>query len=117
MAALVTQNIARTGLNPSYVAADASNTLTAKLNQLTFLHVKNGSGGTVQVTMIDNGGVFDPEIGAVATADLGTQVSAGSEKMIAISPAVIGPGGVVNFTVSPTTSVTLAAIDLPSVTN
>lgn len=49
--ALTVQNIVLTGLTPSYVAADATGNYFANQTGRVFLHVKNGGGASINVTV------------------------------------------------------------------
>ena len=51
MAALTVQNIALAGLVATYSAANSSETMAIDGNERHFLHVKNGGGGSINVTI------------------------------------------------------------------
>lgn len=84
MAALATQVIVPGGVTPSY-AACAGGGDTFVPDKDTFLHVKNGSGGSLTVTVAVPG----TERYGVATADVAVAVAAGTERMIGPFPAEI----------------------------
>jgi hypothetical protein len=107
VATLTTQTITRAGLNPSYVAATSGGD-KIKPGDRTWLHVKNGSGGSITVTLVTPGAVEGQAI-----ADLAVAVPASGERMIGPiddrlfrDPA----DGLCSITYSAVTSLTVAAI-------
>lgn len=113
MAELTVQNIALTGLNPSYAAAAAGGD-TFDNDGSTFFHIKNGSGGSVTVTLTTAGTY--PKQG-IALADQQVAVPAGEERMIGPfdKGAFNDSNGEISVSYSSATSVTVAAIKLPEV--
>lgn len=110
MAALTIQNLAKTGVVITYGAAAGGGDEFAN-NGKTFLHVKNGGGSSINVTIASQ--VTDPEPGTAAS-NIVIAVANGAEKMI-------GPfnqngyndvDGNVQVTYSAVTSVTVAAISV-----
>lgn len=109
MAQLTIQTIATTGLNPTYSAAAGGG--DAFLNDgATYLHVKNGGGSSINVTVnsvsaCDQG--FDHDL-VVAVPNAGERI---------IGPFPTGrwndTSGNVNVTYSGVTTVTVAAVKLP----
>lgn len=75
--ALAEQNIVDTGLIPAYTAANVAG---HSCSPGTFLHVKNGSGASINVT-VQTG----KEVEARAVADDVIAIAAGAEKMIALT--------------------------------
>jgi hypothetical protein len=109
MAALTTQNIARTGITPSYTAVAASDTFTP--GQFVFLHVKNGGGSSdtcvVQVLAGDPPGL--------TISDNSVSVTNGQERMIGPFPPQFFADpttGSATVTHSFTTSVTVGVFNL-----
>lgn len=107
MATLATQQIGRSGVTPTYAAASGGGDAFV-CDERTFLHVKNGSGASVTVT-----------ITPVATVDgisLSAQqitVPASGEKMAGPFPAELfrDPAtGLASIGYSASTSVTIAAL-------
>jgi hypothetical protein len=100
------QRIQRSGLEATYAAAASGEGNSFANSGNTFLHVKNGSGSEVTVTIASTA-VVD----GLAVADATVAVPAGEDRMI-------GPfstttfGSTVTVTFSATTSVTVAAITL-----
>ncbi len=104
--ALTVSPIDRTGLDPSYSAANVDGHSVENAER-EFIHVKNGSGGSIDVTFITPG-VVDSQ----AIADRVVAVPAGEERMIGPFPrgTYNQPGTtVVHVDFSAVTSVTCAA--------
>jgi hypothetical protein len=102
--ALSVQSITRAGLNPSYTAANADGHSISNDGKKTFLHVKNGGGGSVDVTVQTPGSVD-----GLAVADRVVAVPAGEERAIGPFPTAYY-GSTVNVDFSGVTSVTVAAL-------
>lgn len=79
MALIAAQAVSLAGLTPSFAAA--ANTDTVAADGRTALWVKNGSGGSINVTVITTA-----TVGGLAVADLVVAVSAGAEKIIGPFP-------------------------------
>jgi hypothetical protein len=113
LASLATQSIRRSGLSPAYAAATAGGD-TCTPGGYTFLHVKNGGGSPVTVT------VAAKEVPQVdmAVGNLVVSVPASGERMIGpIRPEIFAdpagtPAGSAGITYSAVTSVTIAAFNL-----
>lgn len=106
--ALATQSIAPAGLIPAYTTANAAgHSIRNRGNQ--FLHVKNGSGSSINVTL-----VTPVEVGGRAVDDDVIAVAAGAEKMIGPFDESIynNPDGTVNVNFSAVATVTVAAFNL-----
>jgi hypothetical protein len=108
MATLATQQIVPGGVAPTYAAAAGGGDQFVP-DKDTFLHVKNGSGGSLNVTVAVPGN----ERYGVATADLTVAVPAAGERMIGPfpadafgDPALSGNAGI---TYSGVTSLTIGA--------
>ena len=79
---LTAQTVVRTGLTPSYAAVDSANgEVFDNTYQNLFLHVKNGAGAPITVTI----GVAST-VDGLTVPDLAVVVGAGSEKMIGPFP-------------------------------
>lgn len=107
MAALTVQTVTRTGtgLNPTYSAASGGGD-TVRTGKTTFLHVKNGGGSSVTVTVATPGTAY-----GLAIADLAIAIPAGEERMFGpIDDAFRGANGSASITYSGVTSLTIAAI-------
>lgn len=111
MATLTVQTIARTGLETTYAAAAAGGDQFANDGK-EFLHVKNGSGGDITVTIESQ--VSSPPAGTAVT-NQAVVVTAGEERMIGPFPksAYNDASGYVQITYSGVTTLTIAAIKLP----
>lgn len=105
MATLASQQIVQTGLTPAYAGAAGGGDKCAP-GASNFLHVKNGGGGSVTVT-----------VDSVVPSNYGTDVNlvvavpAGEERMIGPLPEgrFAGTDGLVAISYSGVTSVTIAA--------
>lgn len=113
MAALATQSIRRSGLNPAYAAATGGgDTCTPGAN--TFLHVKNGGGAPITVTIAAKAIPFTDMI----VGNLAVVVTNAQERMIGpIRPDAFAdpagtPAGSAAITYSAVTSVTVGVFDL-----
>ena len=110
MALLTAQAIADTGLEATYAACTGGGD-TVVAGSKTFLHVKNGSGGDLDVTLTTPA-LFD----GLAVADPVTTVTAGEERFIGpLDPKTYGASGtnLVSIGYSGVTSLTIAAVYLP----
>jgi hypothetical protein len=118
VAALSIQSVVPAGITPAYASAAAGgDTVACPPDQLTFLHVKNGSGGSITVTAA-------PAVASVPNAYAGQQtvpaiavaIAAGTERMIGpFAPAYIDGNGNLNLTYSGVTSLTIGAFRVPRV--
>lgn len=107
MATLTTQNIDTDGLTPSYVAAAGGGDKMLP-GEHDFLHVKNGGGSSVTVTLVTPATVD----ATLAVGDRAVAVADGAEAMIRV-PAELyrdPTDGLASITYSAVTSVTVAAI-------
>lgn len=105
MSALATQQIPVTGLAPAYTAAGASGDTVAP-GERTVLHVKNGSGSSINVTVAVPGTEYGQ-----ARPDPVVAVGAGADKFIYLPDEIADPTDHrVHVTYSATTSVTVAAL-------
>lgn len=110
MANLTVQSITRTGLAPTYAAA-AGGGDTFTPGRHTFLHVKNGSGGSLIVYGVTPGTL----IGDIAIGDPGCTVPAGGEQMFGPFPREYfadPTDGLVHSAYSGVTSLTVAVLNL-----
>jgi hypothetical protein len=103
---MTVQQISRDGIVPSYDAGDAVNGHEFANNGKTFLHVKNGGGSSINVTIPTPGSVD-----GLAVAERIVAVAAGAEKMMGPFPTATynQAGGLVYVDLSDATSVTLDA--------
>lgn len=115
MATYSVQSVVPAGASPTYGAVASTDKFADDGKQRTFLHVKNGSGGSINVT-ISKGALASrvvPGIGAVAIADKVIAVGAGADSMIGpFTEAYRNATGFVNVAYSATTTVTAAAVKL-----
>jgi hypothetical protein len=106
---LSAQTVALAGITPSYSAADAAGNYWTNNSGRTFLHVKNGGGGSINVT-----------INSQATCDQGfdhdqvVAVTNGQERMIGPFPTTRwnDANGRVNVSYSGVASVTVGVFEI-----
>lgn len=107
--ALSVQQIARSGLEPAYSAANADGHSVVNDGKLTFVHVKNGSGSSINVTIATPGSVDGNAI-----ADKVVAVPAGEERIIGPFPTswYNQSDGTVHVDFSAVTAVTCGAFKI-----
>jgi hypothetical protein len=116
MAAMTIQSLAEAGLLGSYGAVATGDTIADDGTQRTFLHVKNGGGGSITVTIpAQTTSRSVAGMGSMTKSDITVAVAAGAEKFIGpFAPdAYKNSSGNVTVNYSGTTSVTAAAIKVP----
>lgn len=108
MAALATQKVTRNGAAVTYTAA-AGGGDTCKPGANTVLHVKNGGGASITVTVTSTGSVYGHPIVLTPVA-----IGAGLERLIGpLRPEVVGnAAGDVAIAYTAVTTVTVAVIDV-----
>jgi hypothetical protein len=105
MTFLAPQQIAVTGTTIAYVAASAGGD-SASPDDRTFLRVKNGSGASINVTLIVPGSTYGQ-----ANPDPVIAVPAAGEVSIDLPPGMADPAsGLVSWTYSLATTVTVALV-------
>ena len=106
MAELTVENITRDGLNPTFNAANAGGDSFANTGD-EIIHVKNGSGGAIDVTI-----VTQATVDSQAVADRVVNVPAGEERVIGPFPKATynDSGDLVQLTYSGVTSLTVAVM-------
>ena len=116
MAILTLQEIVAAGFQPSYAAVNSSDTVKVNSAQRNFLHVKNGSGGSINVTITAvKTSARVQGVGVVTVDDLVVAVPAGEERMIGpFTEAYMDTDGDVTIGYSGTTSVTAGVFSLPA---
>lgn len=107
MATLTTQSISTAGILPTYAAASGGGDAMVA-DSTSFLHIKNGTGSSMTVTLVTPATVDT----TLAVADRAITVGANSEQMIAVPDSLYrDPAtGLATITYSLATSVTVAAI-------
>jgi hypothetical protein len=105
MAALTPQVVQITGTIPTHNAAAAGGD-TVPAGDRTWLHVKNGGGSSVTVTLTTPG-----TVSGLAIADVAVAVGAAGEKLVGPLPSHLF-GDQVAITYSGVTSVTVAALKI-----
>lgn len=99
MALLQTQSIDADGLDPEYVAAAGGGDTCAPGG---FLHYKNGSGGSITVTLVTPG-----KVAGLDVADRPVAIPAGEERMITVGDEYRNPAtGLCSITYSGVTTLT-----------
>lgn len=105
--ALTLQTIAKTGIVPSYASANVDGNSFANDGN-TVLHVKNGSGSSITVTIQTPGTVDD-----LAVAERTVTVANASEKMIGpFPPGIYNQSGEVYVDYSAVTTITVGAFKI-----
>jgi hypothetical protein len=107
------QRATSAGITPAYEPANVAGN-SYRLAPGRVMHVKNGSGASVTVT-IPTPATADQLVDGLAVPDRTIAVGAGSERLIALgtTAAYKQPGGVANIDYSAVTSVTVAVFDIP----
>src|SRR5438309_655511 len=83
MATLAVQASGESGLNPTYTAAAAGGDAFANTNGNVFLHVKNGGGSSITVTVPARiTTITDAQRGVVTKADASATIAAAGAQMI-----------------------------------
>lgn len=110
MADLTVQDVARTGLSPSFASAAASGDAFAN-NGNTLFYVKNGDASAKTITIASQ--YSSPPVGT-AQDDIAVSVPAGEERMIGPLPqsGYNDGDGKAQVTYDDVTSVTVAAISM-----
>lgn len=105
---LVAQPATDAGLTPVYTAADAANGMTYRLVPHRVLHVKNGGGSSLTVTI-----TTPLTVNGLAVADRTVTVAAGAETVISlgVDNAYAQADGTAYVDFSTATSVTVAVLD------
>lgn len=105
---LTVQDISISGVTPSYSSANVDGNSFANDGDV-FLHVKNGSGSDITLTV-----QTPAKVNGVDIEEVTVTVSAGSEEMVGPFPTTTfnQSGGVVYADYSAVTTVTVAAIKL-----
>ncbi len=117
MAALTIQNVVPDGLLATYSAVNSSDTMKCDNTQRHFLHVKNGGGGSINVTItaVDTS-ITVKGVGTVTVANKVIAVANGTEKLIGpFSAAYKDAAQTVAIAYSGTSSVTAAALKMPKI--
>ena len=112
MATLTAQEIVEAGLESTYAAAGAGGDEFTNNGQ-EFIHIKNGSGGDLTVTVTAQRTSFTrPDAGVVSKADSVVVVTAGEERFIGPFPilAFNDSGNKAQITYSGVTSLTIAIL-------
>lgn len=114
MATYTVQTIAKTGGVPTYAAVAASDQFANPSDERTFLHVKNGGGGSINVTVTaQKTSAKVPGVGVITISNQVIAVANASEKVIGpFSDAFTDSSGNVVVSYSGTTSVTAGAFRL-----
>lgn len=107
--AITAQKITSAGIAPAYEPANVAGN-SYRLVAGRYLHVKNGSGASVTVT-VPTPGLVD----GLAVADRTVAVPAAGERLIALGTTATykQAGGVAHVDYSAVTSVTVAVFDTP----
>ena len=117
MATITAQTIAKAGLEPSYAAVNSADQVKQPTDQRLFVHVKNGGGGSINLTVpVQSANIETPEGGAVTLTDLVVAIGQNEERIVGpFPPAYVSATGFVELEYSGTTTVTAAAFTLPRI--
>ncbi|MEU1805839.1 hypothetical protein [Streptomyces sp. NPDC019937] len=108
MAVLTAQNLPLGGLQPTYASA-ASGGDQAPVGQGLFLHVRNGGGSSITVTLATPG-----TVGGLDVADAQQTIAASGAAFLPLTNTFRDPmTGRAAITYSGTTTVTVAVVRLP----
>ncbi len=110
MATLAQQNIDNDGLTPALVAAAVGGDKVVP-GAGSYIHVKNGSAGSITVTLVTPGTVD----GVLGVGDRAVAVAAGAEALIAVPSSLYqNPAdGLASLTYSAVTSLTIGSFRAP----
>lgn len=109
MAALTSQRLSAAGTAPTYATASAGGD-TAPVGRDLVLHVFNGSGASITVTVVTPG-----TVNGLAIADAALVIPAGDQGFVPLAKVYKNPStGLANVTYSATTSVEVAVLQLPA---
>lgn len=116
MAELTLQTIDADGVEPEYAAVNSEDTVKVNTAQRNFLHVKNGGGSSIDVTVTAvKTSARVQGVGVVAVGNLVIAVPAGEERMIGpFTEAYMDTDGEVTIGYSGTSSVTAGVFSLPA---
>jgi hypothetical protein len=115
MAALTIQTVVPNGLAATYTAASGGgDSIADDGKERTFLHVKNGGGSSINVTVVaQKTSVMHPQVGPVTISNVVVAVPNGQERMIGpFADAFRDLNGNVQISYSGVSSVTVAAINV-----
>lgn len=121
MADLTVAKLVEAGLNPlspAFVAATGGGDAIPGNKGRTFLHAKNGSGGSITVTATaQQGSKTEEGLGTLTRGNLAIAIPAGEERLIGPFPARAfnDVNGKVQITYSGVTSLTVKAFEVPTV--
>lgn len=116
MATLTRQDMVEAGLLATYAACAGGGDVVDNADGLTFLHVKNGSGGSITVTVTAQVAAFQtPGMGPMTKANVAVAIGAAAEKFLGpfAKQAFNTAAGQLAITYSAVTSLTIAAVRLP----
>jgi len=118
MATLSRQTLSEAGITPTFASCSVGGDQVDNRDGKTFLYVKNGSGGSITVTVseqISGNTVEDPNLGTLTKASVAKAIAAGAE-------AILGPfkkaafndtNGRIQITYSGVSSLTISALTFP----
>ena len=112
MATLTRQKAVLTGLTPSYASCAGGGDVVDNSDGKTFLHVKNGSGGSITVTVTaQSTSLSTTTHGLLTVSNVAIAIGAGSERIIGPFPkqAYNNASKQLAITYSGVTSLTIAA--------
>ncbi|WP_337187596.1 hypothetical protein [Phenylobacterium sp.] len=110
-AALTPQIMSMNGIAPTYNAANSGGD-TFLNDGRTYVHIKNGSGGSLTVTFASVASYTDNALGTITLSNLAVAVPAGAERIVGFFPLARfnDVNGRVSMTYSGVTSLTVAVV-------
>lgn len=116
MAEIVTQQIVKAGVEPTYSAVSSFDNFENYATERTFLHVKNGDTSSTIVTISPITSIYNyGDFGTTNVPTITITILAGEERMIGPFPAAyIDSDNKTTVEFSNTTNVTASALRLPS---
>ena len=118
MATLTREVLGESGLDATYVAASGGGDQVDNSDGRTVLHVKNGGGGSITVTVaeqLSGSTIQDPSYGTLSKSDATLVITAGDEGFFGPfkKGAFNDTSQYIQITYSGVTSVTIAALKFP----
>jgi hypothetical protein len=113
---LTVLDLDESGVEPAYTAATVTEGDQFANDDRTFVHIKNGSGGSIDaVIQASESSVFMKGFGDILLPDVTIAIPAGEERMFQCPPARFNSSGKCTIICSSVTTVTMAAFKMTKV--